>query len=342
MVVEYVKTKGEAAFWNEYTKIETAIYKDLLANSKEAMKITIADFAKKYETSEEFIMGFVDGINDSLNNQYDLEALNSNDELVLDINLEKLFFNMLEAKAEYLYNLPQWDAIFSEEKRKEIQKAYRESTMVRNENKVGRNDACPCGSGKKYKNCCLRKETMSIPDRIREAVRERGYKEDIGDVLSSMYRYMERKQWWGACHATCAALYVCLTEIGYTPDLCIGEVLGQGLYFDHSWISLDDKMIDLAISMTLLGGAPASGVIVFGKDIKTGLPPILDYGVPGRGIEDQAKFVMELPFNQYMDSFPDEKDGLWGVVREVLGTDINIPSLREKYKDTKRVLVRHE
>ena len=82
MVVEYVKTKGEAAFWNEYTKIETAIYRDLLANSKEAMKITIADFAKKYETSEEFIMGFVDGINESLNNQYDLEALTSNDEIV--------------------------------------------------------------------------------------------------------------------------------------------------------------------------------------------------------------------------------------------------------------------
>jgi hypothetical protein len=133
-----------------------------------------------------------------------------------------------------------------------------------------------------------------------------------------------------------------LSEFGYKPDLCIGEVLGQGLYFDHSWISLDDKMIDLAISMTLLGGAPASGVIIFGKDIKTGLPPVLDYGVPGRGIEDQAKFVMELPFNQYMDSFPDEKDGLWGVVREVLSTDINIPSLREKYKDTKRVLIRHE
>ncbi len=56
--------------------------------------------------------------------------------------------------------------------------------------KIGRNDPCPCGSGKKYKNCCLRKETMSIPDRIREAVRERGYKEDIGDVLSSMYRYI--------------------------------------------------------------------------------------------------------------------------------------------------------
>src|SRR5262249_15605386 len=27
-------------------------------------------------------------------------------------------------------------------------------TVVRGEKKVGRNDPCPCGSGKKYKNCC--------------------------------------------------------------------------------------------------------------------------------------------------------------------------------------------
>ena len=27
-------------------------------------------------------------------------------------------------------------------------------TYVREEPKVGRNDPCPCGSGKKYKNCC--------------------------------------------------------------------------------------------------------------------------------------------------------------------------------------------
>ena len=154
MVVEYVKTKGEAAFWNEYSKVETSIYKDLLANNKEAMVGTIEDLAKKYNTTVEFVMGFVDGINDSLNSGYDLETLKVTDTVDLDVNLEKLYFNMLEAKAEYLYNLPQWEAIFSVEKRKEIQKAYRESTMVRNENKVGRNDACPCGSGKKYKKCC--------------------------------------------------------------------------------------------------------------------------------------------------------------------------------------------
>ena len=27
-------------------------------------------------------------------------------------------------------------------------------TVRRTEKKVGRNDPCPCGSGKKYKNCC--------------------------------------------------------------------------------------------------------------------------------------------------------------------------------------------
>ena len=32
-----------------------------------------------------------------------------------------------------------------------------ESEPIRNRSqRVGRNDPCPCGSGKKYKNCCMR------------------------------------------------------------------------------------------------------------------------------------------------------------------------------------------
>ena len=126
----------------------------MLANHKEVKKTTINDLAKEYHSTIEFIMGFIDGINDSLNKQYDLENLEADTNLELDINLEKLYFNMLDAKAEYLYTLPQWDGIFSEEKRAEIQKQYKESKIVRNLDKVGRNDLCPCGSGKKYKKCC--------------------------------------------------------------------------------------------------------------------------------------------------------------------------------------------
>ena len=154
MVVDYVKTKGENAFWAEYSKLEKGIYKELLANHKEIRKTTINKLAQEHNSTVEFTMGFMDGINDSLKNQYDLETVDGDTELVFDINLETLYFNMLDAKAEYLYTLPQWEGIFSEEKRNEIQKQFRESKIVRNFDKVGRNDVCPCGSGKKYKKCC--------------------------------------------------------------------------------------------------------------------------------------------------------------------------------------------
>jgi SEC-C motif len=32
------------------------------------------------------------------------------------------------------------------------------STVVRNGERISRNDLCPCGSGRKYKQCCLRKK----------------------------------------------------------------------------------------------------------------------------------------------------------------------------------------
>ena len=32
---------------------------------------------------------------------------------------------------------------------------------VRKEHKVGPNDPCPCGSGKKYKKCCMQKDKLS-------------------------------------------------------------------------------------------------------------------------------------------------------------------------------------
>ena len=34
-------------------------------------------------------------------------------------------------------------------------------TIVKDANSVGRNDPCPCGSGKKYKACCMRTQGQS-------------------------------------------------------------------------------------------------------------------------------------------------------------------------------------
>ena len=153
MVVEYVKTKGEKAFWDEYSSIEGRIYTKILDKPTEKFTYTIGDLAQELKTTEEFVMGFTDGINDSLNEELNLEEVEADTTITLDIDLEKLYFNMLDAKAEYLYTIPAWDEILTAEKREEIQKELKNSKTVRNENKVGRNDPCPCGSGKKYKKC---------------------------------------------------------------------------------------------------------------------------------------------------------------------------------------------
>lgn len=42
----------------------------------------------------------------------------------------------------------------------EIHKSRLKSKVIRNEEKAGRNDPCPCGSGKKYKKCCLNKNVF--------------------------------------------------------------------------------------------------------------------------------------------------------------------------------------
>ena len=207
--------------------------------------------------------------------------------------------------------------------------------------KIGRNDPCPCGSGIKYKHCCLLKKSISTDSLIRTAVEDAGYKETLADVFCNLNSYMQRKQWWGACHASSSALYVALCELGYKPKLCIGEMMGQDLYFDHSWIELDGKIFDMAISMTLLGGAPMSDPILFSKNIRNEAEPVIKYGVSGRGIEDEALMIMNMPFVSYMDAFPAEKNGLWAVVRELLDREIDIPVLREKYQNVERIIVRN-
>ena len=83
-----------------------------------------------------------------------VENIEPDTQFSLDVDFEKLYFNMLDAKADYLYTLPQWDAILTEEKRAEITKAFKKSKTVVKEVRIGRNDPCPCGSGKKYKKCC--------------------------------------------------------------------------------------------------------------------------------------------------------------------------------------------
>lgn len=143
------------ALWNDYIPREQKIYEDILTNKTTELKGTVKELAEKYNMSTPYITGFVDGINDLQDPAVELEKLEEDTELTIKIDFKALYQKMVEYKAEHLYTLPQWNDIFSAEELENLYKEQKRSkTVVNKEAKVGRNDPCPCGSGKKYKKCC--------------------------------------------------------------------------------------------------------------------------------------------------------------------------------------------
>ena len=147
--------KEREKLWSGYFGIEKGIYEKLLADPAQVVEGTVKELAEKYETEVLIMTGFLDGINESLKGyQNPIETMEEDTPVKIEIDPEKLYYNMVAAKAEWLYTLPQWDAILSEERRRDLYKQQKASGTIRKEKKVFPNDPCPCGSGKKYKKCC--------------------------------------------------------------------------------------------------------------------------------------------------------------------------------------------
>lgn len=143
-------------FWGDYFKIEKEIYEQLLTDPDVEVKGTVKELAEKYGQDVMTMVGFLDGINDSLKVENPIETMEEDTVVSLGFDKEKLYKNMVDAKADWLYELPQWDSIFDEETKKRLYREQKQSGTIRKEKKIGRNDPCPCGSGKKYKKCCGR------------------------------------------------------------------------------------------------------------------------------------------------------------------------------------------
>lgn len=144
------------ALWDEYFELEKGIYEQLLAEPDVEVKGTVKELAAKYNMDLLKMVGFLDGINDSLKVANPIETMDENTDVSLAFDKEKLYMNMVGAKADWLYNLPAWEKIFDADKRKELYLTEKKSGTIVKDPKIGRNDPCPCGSGKKYKKCCGR------------------------------------------------------------------------------------------------------------------------------------------------------------------------------------------
>ncbi len=143
-------------FWQRYFLVEKGVYEKLLANPDEKVEGTVKELAEKYGLDIMDMTGFLDGINDSLVEPNPIETMEEDTRVSLAFDKEKLYKNMVDAKADWLYELPMWKEIYDEETRKRLYLEQKKSGTVIVGKKTGRNDPCPCGSGKKYKHCCGR------------------------------------------------------------------------------------------------------------------------------------------------------------------------------------------
>ena len=141
-------------FWQRYFLLEKGNYEQLLSNPDEVVRGTVKELADKYKVNVMTMTGFLDGINDSLKVQNPIEEMEEDTEVNLGFDKELLYKNMVDAKADWLYELPMWKEIFDDLTRKKLFLEQKKSGTVIVGKKVGRNDPCPCGSGKKYKYCC--------------------------------------------------------------------------------------------------------------------------------------------------------------------------------------------
>ena len=97
-------------YWNNYFAQETEVYKRVLLSHDKPLAGTVKALAEQVGMDSVAFVGYLDGANSSFaDGEKDLEALTEDSEVTLNFDFEKLFFNMHEAKADWLFNLPEWN-----------------------------------------------------------------------------------------------------------------------------------------------------------------------------------------------------------------------------------------
>jgi methionyl aminopeptidase len=175
-----------------------------------------------------------------------------------------------------------------------------EKVLFKNKNmKVGRNDPCPCGSGLKYKKCCLGK---SIPEN--KSLKERYFK-------NHGIRLKEKKDIEGikkAGRVALATLDLVESDIGMTTDDINTLVHEFTVKNNATSAPLNyrgfPKSVCVSINDVICHGIPGERVIKDGDIVNVDVTPILNgyyadasktflVGNPGRDAQEIVKVAKE-------------------------------------------------
>ena len=91
-----------SAFWSDYFLTEKEIYSKLLEKPDEPVSGSVKDLAAKFDIPLEKMVGFLDGINDSLITKNPIETMTEDTEVSLAFDKELLYKNMSAREAQAL------------------------------------------------------------------------------------------------------------------------------------------------------------------------------------------------------------------------------------------------
>ncbi|MBD5537827.1 MAG: SEC-C domain-containing protein [Lachnospiraceae bacterium] len=142
---DYTKSKSEIDFfWNQYFKKEAQFYSKLLNITEHPILDTVENFAVKFDTDIITMVGFLDGINDSLKIPNNIEKVTEKTIVTLDYDLETLYQNAIKSDAKHIYTLTIWDTVLPNRKSISLQSIENKNISLQ---PIQNKPKCPiCGS----------------------------------------------------------------------------------------------------------------------------------------------------------------------------------------------------
>ena len=171
---------------------------------------------------------------------------------------------------------------------------------------------------------------------LNKAVDDLVKKEIIKKIFNEFLNITYKIDWKGACHESSSAIYVLLKESGINCKWKLGEAKANNYFFDHSWIEIDGKVFDIAITKTLQEEA-RNAPIINDIDIETNKVHNIEYGaVSGYEFSQQTILVENINLSEYLSNSPISPIGTWAVILDVakkqLNLNLDLQNLISKYQ----------
>lgn len=153
--------------------------------------------------------------------------------------------------------------------------------------------------------------------------------------------FVWQNDWTGACHDSSAALFMILSEMGFSPKIIIGEVRAPAGTFDHSWIELDGKIYDVAVGFPGEDGHYVGPAVFASLNLDTGEPTELVYGVRSpNGLDDIGQQVAKANLEEYSAMQPEGRT-IWDLTPPIgaaCGVRLRRSDLRRRYGKVVRLV----